>query len=175
MNEQRASVADTTATGNTTATSTATAPQFSISRIFDAPRPLVWQAWTEEADAADWWHPRGISIKPGSVSLDLRVGGRYTYTMVNEADGSEYPTTGVYREIVEPERLVYTWASPGDDDATAPVITVILREIDGDRTEMLFHLLGIAAEPGDDNVYDGWDSAFDLLAEHLAASPGRRP
>ena len=170
MNEQRASVTDATAAGG----ATATAPQFSITRVFDAPRPLVWQAWTEEADAADWWHPRGISIKPGSVSLDLRVGGRYTYTMVNEADGSEYPTTGVYREIVEPERLVYTWASPGDDDAIAPVITVILRELDGDRTEMLFHLLGIAAEPGDDNVYDGWDSAFDLLAEHLAATSGGR-
>ncbi len=158
MTEQRASVAE--------ATSDATAPQFTITRIFDAPRPLVWRAWTEQADAAAWWHPRGISIRPGSVAIDLRVGGRYAYTMVNDADGSEYPTAGVYREIVEPERLVYTWGSP--DDRDAPVITVTLRELDGDRTEMLFHLLGIAAAPGDADVYDGWDSAFDVLAEHLA-------
>ena len=151
-----------------TATTHTEAPQFSITRIFDAPRELVWQAWTAEADAATWWHPRGISIKPGSVAIDVRTGGRYAYTMVNEADGSEYPTVGVYREVVQPERLVFTWASPGDDDATAPVVTVTLRELPGDRTEMLFHLLGWDGRPGDENVYDGWDSAFDLLAEHLA-------
>ena len=83
--------------------------------------------------------------------------------------GAEYPTVGVYREVDPPKRLVFTWASPGDPDDTAPLITVDLRELDGDRTEMLFHLKGIAAEPGDENVYDGWDSAFDLLAEQLAA------
>ena len=64
-----------------------TRKQFTITRVFDAPRDLVWQAWTTEADAADWWHPRGIEIKPGSVSVDARVGGRYAYTMVNPADG----------------------------------------------------------------------------------------
>lgn len=161
MTEQRTPLAE--------AATDRAAPQFTITRIFDAPRALVWQAWTEQADAAEWWHPRGISMKPGSVSVDVRVGGRYAYTMVNDADGSEYPTTGVYREVAAPERLVFTWASPGDPDESAPVITVTLRELDGERTEMLFHLVGFPGAPGDDNVYDGWDSAFDLLAEHLAA------
>ena len=145
-----------------------TRKQFTITRVFDAPRDLVWQAWTTEADAAEWWHPRGIEIKPGSVSVDARVGGRYTYTMVNPADGQEYPTAGVYREVTPPERLVYTWGSPGDPDDEAPVITVELRELPDDRTEMRFHLVGIDGAPGDDNVYDGWDSAFDMLAEQLA-------
>jgi uncharacterized protein YndB with AHSA1/START domain len=145
-----------------------TRKQFTITRVFDAPRDLVWQAWTTEADAAEWWHPRGIEIKPGSVSVDARVGGRYAYTMVNPADGQEYPTAGVYREVTPPERLVYTWGSPGDPDDEAPVITVELRELPEDRTEMRFHLAGIDGAPGDDNVYDGWDSAFDMLAEQLA-------
>ena len=65
MTEHRTSLAE--------ATNDATAPQFTITRIFDAPRPLVWRAWTEQADAAAWWHPRGISIKPGTVALDLPI------------------------------------------------------------------------------------------------------
>lgn len=143
--------------------------QFTITRIFDAPRELVWRAWTESADASEWWHPRGIEIKDGSVAVDARPGGRYAYTMVNPADGAEYPTVGVYREVDPPRRLVFTWASPGDADETAPVITIDLRELDGDRTEMLFHLRGVAGAAGDENVYDGWDSAFDLLSEQLTA------
>ncbi|ACY19630.1 Activator of Hsp90 ATPase 1 family protein [Gordonia bronchialis DSM 43247] len=147
---------------------TATA-QFTITRIFDAPRELVWRAWTETADAAEWWHPRDVWIKAGTVSVDARAGGRYAYTMVGP-DGREYPTSGVYREVTPPERLVFTWGSPGDADDEAPLITVTLRELDGHRTEMLFHLVGIDAAPGDEDVYDGWNSAFDLLGEHLDAA-----
>ena len=141
--------------------------QFTITRTFDAPRDLVWKAWTDPNEAAVWWHPRGIEIKPGTVAVDVRVGGRYAYTMVNPADGQEYPTAGVYREVTPPERLVFTWGSPDDRDEDVPVITVELRELPEDRTEMRFHLLGIDGQPGDENVYDGWDSAFDILAEQL--------
>ena len=88
--------------------------------------------------------------------------------MVDPADGAEYPTAGVYREVDPPKRLVFTWASPGDPDDTAPVITVDLRELDGERTEMLFHVRGWAGAPGDGFVYDGWASAFDVLDELLA-------
>jgi uncharacterized protein YndB with AHSA1/START domain len=144
--------------------------QFTITRVFDAPRDTVWEAWTSEGEASAWWHPRGIEIKPGSIAFDVRVGGRYTYTMVNPADGQEYPTTGVYREVTPPERLVFTWASPGDPDDEAPVITVDLSELRDDRTEMRFHLLGHPGRPGDENVYDGGDSAFDMLAEQLAGT-----
>lgn len=143
--------------------------QFTITRIFDAPRELVWRAWTESADAAEWWHPRGIQIKGGSVAMDVRPGGRYAYTMVSPADGGEYPTAGVYREVDRPRRLVFTWGSPDDPGDAAPVVTVDLRELEGGRTEMLFHVRGVSGRPGDADVYDGWDSAFDLLGEQLAA------
>ena len=63
---------------------------------------------------------------------------------------------------------MFTWGSPGDAEEDAPVITVELRELPDDRTEMRFHLVGWEGEPGDENVYDGWDSAFDMLAEQLA-------
>lgn len=140
--------------------------QFTITRVFDAPREVIWRAWTDPDEAAHWWHPREVRTPRESVRVDLRVGGGYEYTMI-APDNSEYPTAGEYLEVVEPERLVFTWGSPGDDRTEVPVITVTLAELDGDRTEMMFHLRGIEGKPGDGFVYDGWNEAFDALAEHL--------
>ena len=146
--------------------------QFTITRVFDAPRELVWQAWTDPEEAAVWWHPRGVETPRESVRLDAHVGGRYSYTMIGP-DGTTYPTMGIYREISAPERLVFTWGSPGDDDDILPVISIDLAQHgpDGEQTLMTFHLQGIDGRPGDENVYDGWDQAFDILVEHL---PGLR-
>jgi uncharacterized protein YndB with AHSA1/START domain len=142
--------------------------QFTITRVFDAPRELVWQAWTDPEEAAVWWHPRGVETPRESVHIEARVGGRYSYTMIGP-DRTEYPTAGVYREIDAPERLVFTWGSPGDDDDLAPVISIDLAEHGpaGEQTLMTFHLRGIDGRPGDENVYDGWDQAFDILDLHL--------
>ena len=143
---------------------TTTTPQFTITRLFDAPRDVVWRAWTDPVQASVWWHPRGISTPADTVHLDPRIGGHYSYTMVNDATGEEYPTAGTYIEISEPERLVFTWGNPGDEDA--PVISITLREV-GEQTEMTFHVEGIAGAPGDGSVFDGWSSAFDILTDEL--------
>jgi uncharacterized protein YndB with AHSA1/START domain len=141
--------------------------QFTITRVFDAPREDLWKAWTDPEEAPYWLHPREVRTPRESVRLDPRPGGSYEYTMI-APDGSEYPTAGEYLEVVRPERLVFTWASPGDKVEDSPVITVTLAELEGGRTEMTFHLRGIDGTPGDNNVYDGWGEAFDILAEHLA-------
>jgi uncharacterized protein YndB with AHSA1/START domain len=146
-----------------------TTKQFTITRVFDAPRAAIWHAWTDPDEAAAWWHPRNVTTPRDSVELDVRPGGRYRYTMIGP-DGTEYPTVGLYREVVEPERLVFTWASPGDPDDAAPVITVTLAEHGeaGEQTHMTFELTGWDGEPGDGNVYDGWSQAFDELDGRLA-------
>ncbi len=102
------------------------------------------------------------------MHIDARVGGQYAYTMI-APDGAEYPTAGEYLEVAAPERLVFTWGSPGDERAFVPVITVELAAHgeSGRQTLMTFHVRGYAGEPGDDDVYDGWDQAFDLLDAHL--------
>ncbi|WP_024796120.1 SRPBCC family protein [Tomitella biformata] len=141
--------------------------EFTITRTFDAPREILWQAWTDPDEAPLWWHPRGVSTPRESVHFDFHVGGRYRYTMVNDATGEEYPTGGQYLEIDEPSRLSFTWGLPDDPVEDSPVVTVTLVAL-GDKTEMTFHLRGIGGTPGDGNVYDGWDSAFDLLLERLA-------
>lgn len=143
------------------------APEFTITRVLDAPRELVWRAWTEEKELAQWLYPSGASTPPESISFDVREGGRYRYTMIDDASGEEYPTGGVFIDVVPFERLVFTWARPEDPIEQSPVVTVTLTA-QGERTEMVFHLRGIAGHPGDGDVHDGWDEALAHLAVHLS-------
>lgn len=83
--------------------------EFTITRIFDAPRDLVWQAWTDPDEAARWWHPEGVSSPREHVTIDPRVGGTYRYLMINDENGAEFPTGGTYLEVDEPKKLVFTW------------------------------------------------------------------
>ena len=137
-------------------------PEFTIVRTVKAARDVVWRLWTEPAEMAHWLHPDAMHTPAGSVHVDLRVGGHYRYTMVDDETGAEHPTGGKYLEIVEPERLVFTWTVPGDPPDSS-VVTVTLDDL-GDRTEITLHVRGAAGHPGDGHVYDGWRQALDGLA-----------
>jgi len=139
---------------------------FTIVRNLDATPAEIWRAWVDPDEAATWLHPRGFTTPRDSVVIDARIGGRYAYTMVNDASGEEYPTTGVYREIVENERIVFTWGEPGEDDDDVPVITVTLEDL-GELTRMTFDIRGVEGVSGDDYIYDGWEQALDELAAQL--------
>lgn len=75
-----------------------------VTRSFNAPRALVWQAWTAPKRVVQWWGPKGFSNS--SREAELRVGGAFRLTMCGP-DGDAYPCTGIYREIKEPERIAY--------------------------------------------------------------------
>jgi uncharacterized protein YndB with AHSA1/START domain len=77
---------------------------FEISRVYDAPRAKVWQAWTEPSRLKQWWGPRGFKVHTAKV--DLRPGGTYLYGMT-APDGSDMWGKFVYREIKAPEKLVF--------------------------------------------------------------------
>jgi uncharacterized protein YndB with AHSA1/START domain len=139
---------------------------FTLVRNLDATPAEIWEAWTNPDEAARWWHPRGLSTPRESVSIDARVGGRYADTMANDASGEEYVTAGEYREVVPMEKLVFTWGRPEDDPDDCPLITVTIEPL-GELTRMTFDLRGHDGMRGDADVYDGWDSALDVLAEHL--------
>ncbi len=81
-----------------------------ISRTFDAPRDLVWKAWTDPAHIMQWWGPQGFANS--SCDLELRVGGAFRLHMC-APDGNTYPCTGIFREIMEPKRIVFE--STADD------------------------------------------------------------
>src|SRR5262245_29973397 len=76
-----------------------------ITRIFDAPRQLVWKAWTEPEHVMRWWGPKTYTSP--ACKIDFRVGGVYLFCM-RSPDGKNYWSTGVYREIVPLERIVCT-------------------------------------------------------------------
>lgn len=148
-----------------------TIKQFTIVREFDAPREAVWRAWTDPAIASQWMHPHGLVTPPESVQIDLRESGSYRYTMVLEETGEQWPTSGEYLEVREPERLRFTWADPGGSDVEAPIITIDLAELPDDRCQMTFHLLGMDDDrPSDHGVYDGWSEAFEELDEAFERS-----
>jgi uncharacterized protein YndB with AHSA1/START domain/catechol 2,3-dioxygenase-like lactoylglutathione lyase family enzyme len=140
---------------------------FTLTRVLDAPRDLVWRAWTEPDEMARWFHPRGATTPREDVRVDLRVGGSYVYVMVPDGPGDRITTGGTYLEIVEPERLVFTWGHPEAPPGESPVITLTFTSL-GDRTEMTFRLQGVAGRAGDGFVHDGWTSVLDVLAETLA-------
>jgi uncharacterized protein YndB with AHSA1/START domain len=83
---------------------TMTSTDFVISRVFDAPRELVWECFTKPERMTEWWGPKGVEVVRSE--MDLRVGGTYLYGMKNP-DGSVMWGRQIYREITPPERLVF--------------------------------------------------------------------
>ena len=139
---------------------------FTFTRVFDATPQQVWQAWTDPDKAAQWWHPRGLTTPRSSVTIDAKPGGTYEYTMVDDLSGEEHPTGGTYREVIENKQLIFTWGTPGD--VHAPVVTVTIEDL-GELTRMTFAIAGVSGFSGDDDYYDGWESAIDNFAAFLAA------
>jgi uncharacterized protein YndB with AHSA1/START domain len=138
-----------------------------ITRAFDAPRRLVFEALTRPEHVKRWYGPRRLTLV--LCEIDLRVGSRWRYVL-RDADGSEYGFSGEYREIVPPERLVTTEgfeAMPGHEY----VVTLTLDEQDG-KTMLRSHLVYQNAADRDGHVQSGMEpgmrETFDRLAELLA-------
>jgi uncharacterized protein YndB with AHSA1/START domain len=130
--------------------------RLSIVRVFDAPRDDVWRAWTEPERLATWWGKRGWSTPVSSITMDVRPGGAFRLNSINE-DGREMPMDGVYREVVEPERLMF--------EGRGITSTVTFTDLGDGRTEMRFE--STVATDVADSAAGGLASAFDRLEESL--------
>jgi uncharacterized protein YndB with AHSA1/START domain len=145
----------------------ATTEEITITRVFDAPRELVFKAWTEPERFASWFGPADSEVPPSTVSMDVRPGGVWRATMFAGPDRQVIQWNGVYREVVEPERLVLTIS---DRTGVEPeVVTVILSDLGDNRTRMVFRQGGGALPPDEyPRAEHGWSVFFDRLSEHLA-------
>src|SRR5262245_13248260 len=104
-----------------------------LSRLFNAPRELVWSVWTDPNHVSKWWGPRGFTTT--TESMDVRPGGMWLYTM-HGPDGTKYPNKIFYREIVEPERIVYDHGGGEGDLADAEFVATTTFEAQGGKTKV---------------------------------------
>src|SRR5215831_372530 len=137
-----------------------------ITRIFDAPRELVFRAWTEPERAVRWWGPQGFTT--AHCEMDLRPGGTYRVCM-RSPEGAEHWQRGVCREVVEPERLVFTfaWEDKEGRPGHETVVTVSFAEY-GTKTRLTSHQAVFETVTARDLHKGGWSSALECLAEDLA-------
>jgi uncharacterized protein YndB with AHSA1/START domain len=145
-----------------------------ITRAFDAPRELVWKAWTDPQHIEQWWGPKGFTTRV--IEMDLRPGGQSRYVMVGP-DGTEYPVKGVFRELIPLERIVATDEfDEGFEQVTSAdlpqgvVTTTIFEEFEG-KTKLTLQIVHPSADDRrkheEMGVVAGWNSTFDCLDEYL--------
>ncbi len=140
-----------------------------ITRIFDAPRDLVFKCWTDPEHMAKWHGPKGFTSTV--LKNDLRPGGAYRIHM-RGPDGDDHWTQGVFREIVEPERLVMvgSWAdAEGNPTRPETVLTLTFEDVDG-KTKLTLHNSGFESVSARDSHRGGWSSSLDCLAEYLSTA-----
>ena len=139
----------------------------SITRVFEAPRERVWREFTEPDRFAEWFGGALGEVPPWSVALDLRVGGAWRLKM-RLRDG-EVSWHGEYREVVEPERIVFTLSDQPPRDAGHALVIVELVEVGEGRTEMRFEQRSSLSPAQTSAARYGWSRFFDRLAERLTA------
>lgn len=157
---------------------------FVISRVFDAPRDLVWKCFTDAEHMKQWWGPKGVTVIHSK--MDLRVGGTYHYAM-KTPDGAVMWGRQVYREITPPERIVMI--SSFSDEAggltrhpLAPTWPIELHsvftfeELPGGKTRFTVDWLPHNASAEEENAFDtnrdsmqkGWTGTMEQLEAYLA-------
>lgn len=144
-----------------------TEPELRLTRMFDAPRQLVWDAWTRPEHLERWQGaPEGMTVT--LVEKDLRPGGRFKLCM-RAPDGAEYWLQGEYLEVVPPELLVFThtWMDAAGQPGKATVVRMTF-DAWGRKTEVTLHQTGFASEGARDGHEQGWGSTLDRLGDYLA-------
>jgi uncharacterized protein YndB with AHSA1/START domain len=148
-----------------------------ITRIFDAPRERVWKAWSEPEQMMKWWGPKVFTAPV--CKMDFRVGGKYLFCM-RDPNGKDYWSTGVFKEIIPPEKIVWTDSfadengnpvpasnyGMGDDFPSEMTVTFTFEDLDGKTKLTLVH----AGMPGGEQgkmANIGWNESLDKLAAIL--------
>lgn len=142
------------------------------SRVFDAPRDLVFAAFTDPAHLAQWWGPDGFTLT--THSFDFRIGGIWRFVM-HGPDGRDYQNQVTYDEIVPPERIAYHHGGGDDVEPVKFTTTVTFEDLDNRQTRIVWHGTFPSAEERARVIREygadkGLAQTLARLAEHLAAN-----
>lgn len=149
---------------------TSEAGELVFTRVFDAPRELVFRCMIEPEHLTHFWGPLGVTTPLEHITVDARPGGVFETVMVNDSDGSQYPTRAVYLEIVEPERLV--WTDPG----TGVTTTSTFADLGDSRTEIRIRQSNVPEAFRSREAQAGFSTSLDRFAAYLAVRvSGARP
>ena len=139
-----------------------------LSRVFDAPRELVFEAWTKEEHLSKWFGPKGFSTK--THECDVRAGGRWRFDMVAD-DGRVWPSRMVFLEVSPPELLVFDHGSDKDDDPQRFRMTITFDAQSDGKTVMTMRQLHPTKEQRNAGIGFGavelGYTTLDKLGEHL--------
>jgi uncharacterized protein YndB with AHSA1/START domain len=131
-----------------------------ITRVFNAPRRLVFEAWAKAEHVSRWFAPRPLMMP--TCEVDFRPGGVFRFVM-HAPDGTDYPFEGAFREIVAPERIVFTGTI---HEGNSVVTTITFAEYDG-KTTLTMHQTYAFESDATHGARQGWTMALDQLGEHL--------
>lgn len=140
-------------------------PVLHLNRVFQASRERVFSAFVETDQMARWWGPEGCTVP--EAEIDARPGGAYALHM-QMPDGNVHNLSGVFREVVRPEKLVYTWIwGHGDFEGIETLVTLEFADQGGATEVRLTHQM-LPSETACDLHQGGWSSSFDCLDRLLA-------
>ena len=143
--------------------------QIAITRLFNAPRTVVFQAFTDPKHVDHWWGPRGF--KTETTEMDVRPGGTWNFVMRHQLYG-EFKNRVIYRKVIRPERLEYTHDSGVDGDPSAFEVTIMFEDLGAQTKVTMNSVFASAAEierVKEFGAVEGGQQTLERLAEWLAA------
>ena len=135
-----------------------------IERHFAARPERVFQALTDPSELVRWWGPEGFTVP--ECELDVRPGGAWR-TCLRNPEGSLHCASGIYREVVPPKRLVYTWSWETEGPPHETLVTIELEPRDG-GTDLTLRHQGFESDDSRDQHAGGWGGCFDCLVQYLS-------
>jgi uncharacterized protein YndB with AHSA1/START domain len=138
-----------------------------ITRVFAAPRDVVWKFFTEPAYLAQWFGPSTVHVDPATVHVELRDGGAWDLDMVDNASGDHYPLRVRLTAVIPPEYLEGSASADAQDGEIRDVTLRIWLHDHGDKTRMTLHQGPFALEFRD-MTRDGWVESFHKMDDLLA-------
>ncbi len=140
-------------------------PELSMERVLDAPRNLVFDAWSTPQHLAHWWGPKGFTLP--SCTVEFHAGGAFRFVF-RGPDGTDYPFVGKYLEVARPERIVFKGVihnTPGQE-----VLTTVTFEEHRGKTTLRVHQTYSFESDATRGAREGWTQTLDRLAEYLAGA-----